>query len=64
MRLLRSDIKRFQMLYSRHFGKAINNDDATRELSLLVRQCELIYQPITLAELDRLAIKHYKEGRR
>lgn len=52
------------MLYSQHFGKAITNDDATKELLLLIRQCELIYQPITLAELDRLALKRYKEGKR
>ena len=63
MRFLRSDIKRFQMLYSQHFGKVISSEDATRELSLLVRQCELIYQPVTLAELDRLALKRYKKGR-
>lgn len=64
MRLLGSDIKKFKMLYSHHFGEMLDDKEAQHELALLVRQCELIYQPITLTELDRLTMTRGKERRK
>lgn len=52
--LTEADVKKYQKLYRARFGVDIDRDDAFTELSLLVRQMEIIYQPITQADLDEL----------
>jgi hypothetical protein len=52
--LTKADVKKYQKLYKARFGVDIDRDDAYTELSLLVRQFQIIYQPITQADLDEL----------
>lgn len=47
------DISRFQELYLKYFGRQLDREEARSRLSLLVRQVELVYKPIT--------DKHFKE---
>lgn len=56
-----TDIGKFQALYSKHFGIELDVDKARSELSVLVRQMEVIYQPITRARFDELLIKNVNE---
>jgi hypothetical protein len=46
------DIRRMQMLYWKHFGIELDKDEARMKLSLLVRQLELVYVPITAEQLQ------------
>lgn len=46
-----ADIKKMQMLYKKHFGIELDKDEARMKLSLLVRQLELVYVPITAEQL-------------
>ena len=62
MELLDSDIIKYQKLYKAQFGKDIDKQAARHELSLLVRQMEIVYQPITVRDLENLIIKDAKEG--
>ena len=45
--LTEADIKKYQELCKAKFGVEIDRDTAYTELSLLVRQMQIIYQPIT-----------------
>lgn len=42
-----AELKKFQTLYQKHFGIELDNKSARRKFALLVRQMELVYQPIT-----------------
>ncbi len=59
MELLDSDIIKYQKLYKAQFGKDIDKHNAREQLSKLVRQMELIYQPITKQQLE-----DFKEARK
>lgn len=61
IKFLAKEVEEFRALYSKHFGVLISKDEAIKELSLLVRQCELIYQPVTFAELERLTHPYNRE---
>jgi len=52
MELTDTDLSKFQALYRRYFNMELDRDTAYRKLSALVRQMELVYQPITQAQLD------------
>ena len=52
--LTEADVKKYQKLYRARFGVEIGRDEAYTELSLLVRQFQIIYQPITQADVDEL----------
>jgi len=52
--LTEADVKNYQKLYKARFGLDIDRDDAYTELSLLVRQFQIIYQPISQADVDEL----------
>ena len=41
-----ADVTEFQGLYEKQFGKPIAKDSAFQKLTLLVRQMEIVYQPI------------------
>jgi hypothetical protein len=63
--LTEADVKKYQRLYKARYGVDIERDHAFTELSLLVRQFQIIYQPITQADVDELEardkrIKGYK----
>lgn len=49
-----TDIKKMQVLYKKHFGIDLDKDTARAELSLLVRQMELVYVPISAKQLEAL----------
>ena len=55
MELTNKDLARFQKLYRDNFGIELDDETAYRKLSHLVRQMELVYQPITAEQ--RKAIK-------
>lgn len=55
--LTEADVKKYQKLYKARFGVELDRDDAYRELSLLVRQMQIIYQPIMQEDVDELSIK-------
>jgi hypothetical protein len=48
-----ADIKRFQKLYRIRFGKPIGRNDAHRQLALLVKQMEIVYQPISAMQVTK-----------
>lgn len=54
MEMTTADIKQFQSLYRTKFGIELDNLTARRKLALLVRQMELVYQPITKAQVEKL----------
>ena len=56
MQLLDSDVAEFQALYKAHFGKDIDHQTAYERLSKLVRQMEIVYQPITKQQLENLIV--------
>lgn len=41
-----ADVTEFQGLYEKQFGKPIAKEAAFQKLTLLVRQMEIVYQPI------------------
>lgn len=47
-------IKKFQRLHFNRYGERLDYDDARMRLALLVRQMEIVYQPITAEELKAL----------
>lgn len=47
-----ADVIEFQELYKKRFGVAIGRDDAYKKLTLLVRQLEIVYQPITKSQYE------------
>ncbi len=51
-RILDSDIKKFKALYLKHFNIELSDTEARRKLALLVRQMEIIHQPITKKQLE------------
>lgn len=54
MELSRADIKKFQELYMKHFKLKLSDSLARVKLSMLVRQVELIYQPVTNEQISKL----------
>ena len=68
--LTRNDIAEFKELYKKHFEIELDDNEARRKLSLLVRQVEIVYQPITTQQFrafverdlnkSRLAIRNVK----
>lgn len=42
-----ADITKFRAAYLKHFGAEISDDYARSKLSMLVRQMQAVYQPIT-----------------
>ena len=61
MKLTRTDIKKFQALYVKYFQIALSDENAIERLSALVRQMEIVYQPITLKQFDDLLTKNVNE---
>lgn len=52
MELLDSDIAEFKALYKAKTGIELDDHEARRQLSLLVRQMEIVYQPITKKQFE------------
>jgi len=47
-------IRQFQMLYKKHFGKEISREEAYEQGAKLIRLVELIYKPMTEDEYKQL----------
>jgi len=47
-------IKKFQILYKKHFGKEISREEAYEQGAKLIRLVELIYKPMTEDEYKQL----------
>ena len=54
-------IKKFQGLYKKHFGKEISREEAYEKGAKLIRFVELIYKPITKTDYQELQ-KRRKEA--
>ena len=54
MDITADDIQKFQTLVRSRYEFDIDEDAARQKLSLLVRQMELAYQPITASQLKKL----------
>jgi hypothetical protein len=54
MNITDKDITEFQTLYKARFGKDIDRTEARDKLSKLVRQMEIVYQPITKKQVKDL----------
>jgi hypothetical protein len=59
MEILNTDIAKFKKLYKEKFNIELDDHDARHKLSLLVRQMEIVYQPITKQQLE-----DFKEARK
>jgi hypothetical protein len=49
-----SDIQTFKKLYKQHFNMRLSDKLAKLKLAMLVRQMELVYQPVTLEQFSKL----------
>ncbi len=49
-----ADVREFQFLYTNRFGIDLSSNDARTKLELVVRQMELVYQPITKSQLQSI----------
>ena len=54
-----ADVHEFQALYTKTFGVDLKPFDARTKLELLVRQMELVYQPITKKQLQSINVNEY-----
>lgn len=52
MQLLKTDVAKFQSIYKAKFGLEVNYKTAHKQLSMLVRQLEIVYRPITKKQLE------------
>ena len=55
-------IKKFQMLYKKRFGKEISREEAYEKGANLIRLVELIYKPMTEAEYQKLQERRRETG--
>lgn len=64
MELLDTDVAKFQKLYCTSFGVELDYQSAHAKLSMLVRQAELVYKPITRKQLNALRITKDEDEKR
>lgn len=57
MDIRKSDVAEFQALYKAHTGEELDYQSAYKKLCLLVRQMEIVYQPITKKQLKTFTNK-------
>jgi len=57
MQLPESKIRQFQDLYKKRFGIELTKEQALEKGLILIRQMELVYQPITKQQLRQLEEK-------
>lgn len=55
-------IKKFQMLYHKRFGKEISREEAYEKGIKLMRMVELIYKPMTEAEYQQVQERRKQTG--
>lgn len=54
-----ADVIEFQEIYEKRFGVMIDRNEAYKKLSLLVRQMEIVYQPITRSQYEAYMNNEY-----
>lgn len=59
-----TDVTEFQELYRKRFGVPIEHDEAYKKLTLLVRQMEIVYQPITRSQYEEYVNRYEDENER
>ena len=64
MKIIDSDIKKFKALYLKHFDIKLSDAEARTKLPLLVRQMEIVYQPITKKQFKDLLEKQDLEPKK
>lgn len=47
-----SEIEQFKELYAKHFNIKLSDSMAKIKLCMLVRQAELVFQPLTTAQIE------------
>lgn len=52
MKITRNDTIEFAALYQERFSVSLSKEQARSKLELLVKQVELVYQPITIEQLN------------
>lgn len=57
MQLPESKIRQFQVLYKKRFGIELSKEQALEKGLILIRQMQIIYQPITKEQLRQLEEK-------
>ena len=57
MELTRKDVADFKKLFIKYFKIDLDDNKARHKLSLLVRQMEIVYQPITKQQLEDLLVR-------
>lgn len=57
MNITDKDVAEYIALYKARFGKDIDYTEARSQLSKLVRQMEIVYQPITKEQFDEYSSK-------
>jgi hypothetical protein len=58
MEITDEDVTEFQALYKARFDKDIDRQAAREKLTLLVRQMEIVYQPITKQQYQEYMERH------
>jgi hypothetical protein len=56
--LSNDDICEFKQLSNKHFGTQINDSIAKKNLLILVRQIEMVYQPIEKSQFKKYVNKY------
>ena len=62
MKLLNKDLKEYQRLCKKYFDESVTENEAREQLTLLVRQMEIVYRPVTKVQFDRYIEKHISES--
>ncbi len=57
------DVGKFQRAYSKRFGINLDQYEARTKLELLVRQMEIIYQPIERPITEYVNEKHHEQSK-
>lgn len=63
MELTISDIEKFKKLYKEKFDIDLDDHEARHQLSLLVRQMEIVYQPISKQQLDDFEAERKRDAK-
>lgn len=61
MELTSKDVADFKKLYKQYFKIDLDDNEARHKLSLLVRQMEIVHQPITKQQLEDLLVRDVRK---
>lgn len=58
-----NDVSKFQRVYMKHFGVELEHHVARTKLELLVRQMEIIYQPVEQPITKHVNESYYEQSK-